>query len=122
MAEALGIAASIIAVVQITDRVIHLCKFWLGSLKDAPADIRIILLEVSTLRTILDTIHFVSDTGTGPVLTCLSGKNGPIEACKEAVAGLESLLPSDHVTQANGTGKKRARLRLRLQLVLSRGH
>ncbi len=48
--EALGVAASIIAVVQISVQVINTCTKFIEALGDAPKDLRLILIEVSALR------------------------------------------------------------------------
>ena len=62
MAEA---AAPIIAIIMISDRVIGLCKYYIGGLKDAPADLRAILIETSTLKTILENVQFLTTCGDG---------------------------------------------------------
>jgi len=54
--DPLSIAASIFAVVQTADRVISLCKFYLELSSDALSDLRVILIEASALKAILDNI------------------------------------------------------------------
>ncbi|KAF2727946.1 hypothetical protein EJ04DRAFT_504871 [Polyplosphaeria fusca] len=106
---------SVIAVVQITDRVIHLCKFYLGSLKDVPSEIRVILLEVSTLKAVLENIQFIDNNGGNAIVSRLGGKDGSIEACKRTVAALEDLFPSEHVGQS-GNGSKNRKFMMKVSL------
>ena len=52
MAEAIAVVASSIAIIQITDRIISVCKTYIENIQDAPSDLRAILLEISTLKVI----------------------------------------------------------------------
>ena len=54
--DPLSVAASIFTAIQIADRVISLCKFYLKLTSNAPSDLRIILIEASALKAILDNI------------------------------------------------------------------
>ena len=95
MAEAVAFGASVIAILQISDRIIGLCKFYIGAAQDAPADIRVILLEVSTLNTVVKSLQFLA-TCNGVVsdaVRSLGDRDGPIDGCRRAVADLEKLFP-----------------------------
>lgn len=46
MAEAVGLAGSIIAVVQLADSIVRVCKLCIEGLKDCPHYIRTILIEI----------------------------------------------------------------------------
>ncbi|ORY14306.1 hypothetical protein BCR34DRAFT_585913 [Clohesyomyces aquaticus] len=59
MAEALGVVASIVALIRITDRVVGLCRFYIDSLDNKPLAIRAILLEISTLNSIFKNLEFL---------------------------------------------------------------
>ncbi|TPX18701.1 uncharacterized protein E0L32_002558 [Thyridium curvatum] len=105
--EALSVAANIVAIIQIADRVIDLCRYYLGSIHDAPSDLRLILLEASAVRTILDNIRFLKESGHAPgTLTDLDGAQGPIQGCRKAVSELEALLPRRPATDAGPQRKK----------------
>lgn len=95
--DGLSIAASILAVIQVADRVISLCKFYLALSRDAPSDIRIIWIETSSLRTILDNIQFLAANGHGSNLNTLAGSDGPVEGCRKALGELSGLFPSDNL-------------------------
>ncbi|KAF4419067.1 Vegetative incompatibility HET-E-1 [Fusarium acutatum] len=61
MAEALGVVASAIAVIQISKEVISACKFYIEALRsDAPTSLRTVLIEVSTLKSVLENLEFIS--------------------------------------------------------------
>ncbi|KAF2803858.1 uncharacterized protein BDZ99DRAFT_546446 [Mytilinidion resinicola] len=100
MAEAIGLVANVIAVIQISETVIKVCKFYIESLHDAPSDLRAMLIEVSTLKTILENLQFLLTCGIGVGLSKvlntynLFGVDGPIEGCKKTVEKIEGLFPA----------------------------
>jgi hypothetical protein len=81
MAEAIALSASIIAIFQIADRVIGLCKLYIETVRDAPSDLRTILIETSTMKTILENIQFLMSCNNRPsaMLDVLYGADGPID-------------------------------------------
>ena len=97
MAEVLAIGASVIAIVQITDRIVGLCKFYIEIVKDAPSDLRLILLEVSALKTIFENLNFITahDGDISNIVSNLASVDGSIEGCLKSVTQLEKLFPSD---------------------------
>lgn len=108
--DPLSTVASILAVIQVADRVISLCKFYLELARDAPSDLRVILIETSALKTILDNIQFLASHGHGPVnLDTLTGKDGPIEGCRKALDQLSGLFSSEY---AHGISSTRSRRRI----------
>ena len=110
MAEAIAVGASVIAIIQIADRIVGLCKFYIETARDAPSDLRLILVETSALKTILENLNFLTACD-GPDSTAarrISGTDGPIEGCLRTVTELEKLFPSDSVrTRGQKTSKKR---------------
>jgi hypothetical protein len=110
MAE-IGVVASVIAVIQIADRVVELCKFYIESLSDAPSDIRVILIEVSTLKTLFENLKFLiaSDNSASEILKLLSDRDGPVEGCLGSITDLEKLFPSDSVHRSNDSTKSSKR-------------
>lgn len=97
MAEAIGLAASIFACIQIADRVVSICKDYVEGVRSAPADLRFILLETSMLKITLENIVFLCqcDDGLSTVLYSLSGESGPISECHRAMKELEGLFPTE---------------------------
>ena len=113
MAEAIAIGASVIAIIQITDRIVGLCKFYIENVKDAPSDLRAILLETSTLKTIFENLKFLSacDGSYSTMASSLSGADGPIEGCLQSVTELEELFPSDSVHLKGQSRSKKRKLK-----------
>jgi hypothetical protein len=114
MAEAIAFVASVAGIIQIADRIIQLCKFYIETARDAPSDLRAILIETSTIKTILENLQFLLDAGTNslsPSLqTLLCGEDGPIQGCLRAIKQLEALFPSVSVPRGKPGPSKRAKL------------
>ncbi|KAK8123165.1 hypothetical protein PG984_011835 [Apiospora sp. TS-2023a] len=128
MAEALGVAASIIAVIELTDRVVELCKAYIGSATEASKDLRRILAEVSAVKTILENLQFSRDIDTqfGGVLQALERQHGVVSQCFRCVAELERLFPPDIRTDFGpgwaaglALGKGKGKGKERMQRVLT---
>jgi hypothetical protein len=100
MAELLAFAASISAFIQLADRVITLSKFYLEALEDCPRDIRVLFIEVSSLRGILESLAFFiqipNDNHANTLFHQLAGPDGPIEGCRRSLDDLRNLLPRNN--------------------------
>lgn len=110
MAEILAVGASVIATIQITERITGLCRFYIESVRDAPADLRLISIETSTLKTLFENVKLLvdCDRGVSTTLNSLSGEGGPIEGCRRSVADLEKLFPPEF-RQFNGQTRPKKR-------------
>lgn len=108
MAEVVAATASVIALMQLTERVVKLAKFYLDALEDCPRDIRIILVEVSTLKALLENVEFLmKQNDSSEALTVqLCGDIGPIAECRRLLIDLERLLPSDAESTTNNKRQK----------------
>ncbi|KAF4949262.1 hypothetical protein FGADI_9033 [Fusarium gaditjirri] len=109
MAEALGVVASAIAVIQISQQVINLCKFYIDALRsDAPTSLRAVLIEVSTLKSVLENLEFISkcDTFTPALQNRLAASDGPIEGCRAAMTALEKLFPKQSLQSGQNASKR----------------
>ena len=97
MAEIVAATASVIALMQLTERVVKLAKFYLDAIEDCPRDIRIILVEVSTLKALLENVEFLmkQNDSSESLTVQLCGDVGPIAECPRVLIDLERLLPSD---------------------------
>jgi hypothetical protein len=113
--DPLSAAASVIAVVQIADRIIDLCRAYITGVKDAPAELRAILIEVGSVKCVLEVIELLDTSGEAEVtfqgVKILEKLQGPLEGCKEALNALEGLFPRQSESAATG---KRKRLALSL--------
>lgn len=113
--DPISIAASIITVVQMADRVISLCRFYLELSRDAPPDLRVIMIETSALRTILDNIQFLASKGHAPAnLHTLTGDGAPVEGCHKALDQLSQLFSSEYAHDAVGNRSKRRKVKATL--------
>ena len=81
-----------IAVIQVTDRVVSLCKLYVEYVRDLPADIRTILVELAMLRAVFENLKFLIDYDAVQESTLLHSCTAPVEECKNLIAELETLL------------------------------
>ncbi|KAK2787291.1 hypothetical protein FQN53_005450 [Emmonsiellopsis sp. PD_33] len=95
MAEAVALAAGIIAFAQVVDRIIVVCKYYIEAADGCPRDVRTILVEVSSLKALLENLEFIlkCDSSPSPTLEKLARSNGPIEACRKSLEDVEKLFP-----------------------------
>ncbi|KAK4449143.1 hypothetical protein QBC34DRAFT_285569, partial [Podospora aff. communis PSN243] len=119
MAEALGVAASVFAVIQLADRVLTICRLCIESLKDCPQDLRTILIEISSTRALFDSLQFLQQHNPNSVkfLERLSGPNGAVTGCHIAVQELESLLPWHILTDTQNAKTKRQKAEIVLKML-----
>ena len=119
MAE-IGIAASIVAVIQVSSQVAKICRLYIEKVKDAPSDLRKIYLEISTLKTVFEHIEFLASHPSGDnddattILSILSGPDSPINASQVAVDELESLFPSHLAQGFESDGKSKRKVKATL--------
>jgi len=53
--------ASLDALFHLADRVIGLCKLYIRAAKDAPSDLRVILIEITAVKVLLDNLKFLAE-------------------------------------------------------------
>jgi len=98
---------TVLAVIQMADRIVALCKHYVDALRDAPADLRSILVEISMLKTIFETLSFLmSTTGDSSILVGLASEDSPIQHCHELMRELDDLLSSGEAHTARPISKK----------------
>jgi hypothetical protein len=114
--EVVGAAASVIAVVQIADRIIDVCRAYITGVHDAPADLRVILIEVGSVKCVLEVIALLGTSSARQNdLRMLSKLQSCLTGCQTALAGLEVLLPAQYSEPARGWRKRRQKLKLSLE-------
>lgn len=108
MAEALVLGPTIIAFVQLADRVIDICKDYIETVRDAPHDLRIILVEISSLKVILQNIQFLYRVDGAIRKAALKNT---LDTCIKSVVELERLFPMDEsfITQSPFRSSNRER-------------
>jgi hypothetical protein len=116
MADAIGLVASIIAVVQLADRVATVCKSLIETVHDYPRDLRLIFVETGSLKVIFEGLHFLNDDDPADSATLqrLRGSDGPIEGCKTAMDELNQLFPPLPKPDGKRKGAKRQKLQTKL--------
>ena len=110
MAEVILVGTSVIAIIQIADRVIDLCKFYIRTVQDFSSDLRLILLETSMVKTIIENLRFFLTECKGQVSNTMSNllsDDGPVEGCCRSIIELEKLFPSDLIRMQRNWSKKR---------------
>lgn len=97
--EALGVAASIIAIIQLTGTVTKLCHGYLGTATGATKEMSLILNELYALKSVFEWLEsqLKSDQGanTTPraaMIQLLDLPNGPLERCRETLRALAEML------------------------------
>ena len=110
MAEAIAGVASVIAIIQVADRLIGTCKSYISSVRDAPSDLRAILLEISALKTVFENLKFLNscDSHCSPMFNSLCGTDGPIEGCLGSTNELAGLFPPEE-THIEGQDRSKRR-------------
>ena len=96
MAEALGTASSIIAVVQISEQIISACYRYYKTAKDAKRDIIDVINIVGGLKTTLDNLRILAENTENSRLPLLNSTiDGSLKACKDALQKLAKKLGVD---------------------------
>ncbi|RYP78839.1 hypothetical protein DL771_000224 [Monosporascus sp. 5C6A] len=96
MADPVSLGASIVAFIEVTDRIIRACKYCVETIKDAPKDMQMIMGEAISLRAILDSLGAADlHPKSMQLVPDLFGKGGPVEAIRNALCELENLLPKE---------------------------
>lgn len=108
--EPFSLAASVIAVIQLSEMIISICKWYITSMKDVPKGLRTVMMEGGSVKSILSDLEFFMSTWatTGDmshILRSLEGPDGPVEGCRTALVELGKLFPSE--ATSNATHSKR---------------
>jgi hypothetical protein len=107
--DPLSITASIIAIVGLADKIISSCRSYLSTIRDAPSDLRSILIEVSSVKSVAENPEFPAIQGAdgdlSRILQDLNGPDGPIHGCRAALMKLEKRFPP--TTMRSSTDAKR---------------
>lgn len=110
--DPLSAVASVIAVLQISKRIVSICKEYVAVVKDVPSDLRRILIEVGSVKLAFEVVEILAsrddDDEQRHLLSKLKGKDGPIEGCRWALAELEQLFPKTIDTSNSGKRQKLA--------------
>jgi hypothetical protein len=108
--DPLSITANVVAVIQLSDKVIEVCKNYIRSVKSAPNDLRLILVEVGSLKCVLETLELLVSSDENADHSAVVGKlkssDGPLHGCKHALSRLEQLVSTPTDRQPDGQRRK----------------
>ncbi|KAI8629156.1 hypothetical protein F5Y19DRAFT_91780 [Xylariaceae sp. FL1651] len=103
MAEPLSLGASIVAFIELAERVIRTCKYCIETIQNAPQDMQMIFGEVTSLRAIFVSLGAANlHPNTVRSIPTLLGTGGPIESCRLCLSALEQLLPTYDLNISKG--------------------
>jgi hypothetical protein len=121
MAEVVALGASIIAICQIADRLIGLCKVYIETVHDAPSDLRKIMVEMSALKTIFQDLEFLKrcDSKLSAVLESMAGNDRAIGACRQAMADMEKLFPQGFINTHRSADRASKRMKVAYKATLA---
>ena len=112
--EGLGVATSIIAVIQISERVVSACCNYYGSVKGAKKDILEVITVVGGLKTTLEKLHLLIDSAGNPTdrrLPHLAGLDGPLKSCQSELHRIATKLKLNPTSNFNVAGVKVSRVK-----------
>ena len=96
MIEPIGLLGTLIAIVQLSSKVVSYCYEYRNSVKSAPREISQMLDEVASLRNIMERLVNIAETdeesSSLPSLQAMVQGNGPLATCLSEIASLKSQL------------------------------
>jgi len=108
--DPLSITASVLAISEVAGKIISVCKSYIASARDAPNDLRIILIEVGSVKCVLETLELLlpkDNLGAhSAILQKLGDDGSALEGCSRALKALEELFPEQVEQSAHGKRRK----------------
>jgi hypothetical protein len=103
MAEAFGVAASALTVIELTAKIISKCKHLIETAYHAPQDLRQIFIETSSLKAALESLHYLSttDCAFSDTVKNLEDAEGAVIGCRDTITRLAAEL--DGLSLSSGT-------------------
>ncbi|KAK4200786.1 hypothetical protein QBC40DRAFT_279442 [Triangularia verruculosa] len=98
--DPLSLAASVIAVVQLAGQVMKLCKQYIGAIQDVPADLRQMVIEISTLKGLFDSLNILVETEN--ISQYVIALQAPAIGCRVVLGELEKLLDESGIESKKG--------------------
>ncbi|GAD96581.1 vegetative incompatibility protein HET-E-1 [Paecilomyces variotii No. 5] len=109
--EALGSAASIVSVIQITGSLIKICWGYVGEVKDAKDDIQYLIKVVEDLQIVLTKLHSLLDGENGQKLPITQVLSRTILECQWDLERLNEKLHATRPNKKNVGNQKRDKVR-----------
>lgn len=105
--EALGSAASIVSIIQITGSVIKICRGYVGEVKDAKEDIQYLVKVVEDFQVVLRKLHSLLDGENGQKLPVTQVLSRTILECQRDLERLTKKLHAARPKEKNLGNRKR---------------
>lgn len=95
--EPLSITASVVAVIQISSKIMSICSDYIRDVKDAPSDLQKIMLEVAALKGIFEALRLLippkDDANAAGSQQSYFFLSDSVDGCARELQCLESLFP-----------------------------
>ncbi|KAH9904467.1 hypothetical protein F4778DRAFT_63806 [Xylariomycetidae sp. FL2044] len=117
--DPLSLTASIIAILDISGKIIGFCSTYISAIKHAPSDLRIIRAEIEALQAITRLLDLPSSTLIGQqnaALESLRGSGGALKSCQQCLERLLALLQGGKPEEARSSSRLKLRRLLNLRL------
>ena len=103
MAEPLGIAAGALAVIEITAKIIKRCHHLIQTAQDAPKELRHIFVEISSLKAIFESFHFLlkGQSEFSEAVQNFESISGTVQECQNTVEDLARELGGISLSQSS---------------------
>jgi hypothetical protein len=101
MIEPIGLVGTLIAIVQISGKLVSLCYDYHNGVKGAPREISQCLGEVTDVRNVVETLLKIAGTATNADLPTIQSMNepaSPLRQCLTELLNLKALLKPDKTT------------------------
>ncbi|KAI3316746.1 hypothetical protein HD806DRAFT_527622 [Xylariaceae sp. AK1471] len=113
--EPISVAASIIAIIQLADRVVTLCNYYVEALRDVPTEIKIILVEISQVSAFFGVFQNLDISSESQFLSRLDTRRphqNPVVGCEHDLTELCKLLGENLTNEALQSSSKSRRQKL----------
>jgi hypothetical protein len=104
-------ASGLLAIVQIADSLIGVCKVYIEAVEDAPRGLKLTLIEISTAKAMVESLQYLMDADEQTSATMQLLDLGLVEGCILALTELDQLI-GGNVDKRSGS--KRAKLGMTL--------
>lgn len=110
--DPLSTFASAVAVIQLGERIAHVCKSYIDNVRDYPKELRMFFIEIQSLVIVFQALKVLEngDDEDSSIISRIGGPHGPVRGSQEAIEALHSLLPAPAAPEPNGKSRKRRTL------------
>lgn len=108
--EPLSITASVVAIIQISTKIISICSDYVRDVKDAPSDLQKILFEVAAVKGIFEALSLLlpprDDASAAVSQHSYISLRDSVDGCVQELKTLEALFPKSEDCSSNGKRRK----------------